>query len=229
MNQKTLLYVGGAVAVVVVLYFLLKGSQSTSSTSTINRLVPLQGENNSQLVGQVDSSAKAAMFSDLSRLVSENLQLEGLKTTLLSGQETERIRAGIQKELGMQNLEAVRLQVDGTVEAQRVVSADRRYDTDMQLVAQDRILQAQKDVYATQANSQYQSLLAQIGAVQSVGSQYRNQSLERQGTILNALTSLWGQTPYNYVDAFGGNRPPTFLQQLSSAINSGARAFQPFF
>lgn len=61
----------------------------------------------------------------------------------------------------------------------------------------------------------------QVNTLNQVAQTYRNQSLERQGTILNAFTTTFnGQAPYNYQSAFGGTRPPTFLQQLTGFADS---------
>lgn len=220
---------------VIILYFLLKmQTNGKSTTSTINRLVPLQGENNTQQVQR--DQARVAGFQSLAGVAgqqiakeaqqqSETLQFEGLKESLISGQEIERIKGGFARELGLQNLQAIFRQIEGQEEANRILSADRRYDTDAQLIAIDRMNTAQANLFNIQAENAFRTLMTQINAVGNVGTQFRNQSLERQGTILNALSSIWNQPRvYDYQTAFGGARPPTFLQQLTGAV----RSFFPF-
>lgn len=66
-------------------------------------------------------------------------------------------------------------------------------------------------------DAQEKRLQLQVDSLASTANQYRNQSLERQGTILNSLTTLFtGQAPYTYQGAFGGPRPPTLLQQITA-------------
>ncbi|MCI0613430.1 hypothetical protein L0244_10600 [bacterium] len=221
---------------IIVLYFVFKyANQETSSkTSTINRLVPI-GENNTAV--QNRDTARVQAFSSLAQVAgqqitagvtaqSEAKQLEGLSLSLISGQEIERIKSGLQRELGLQNLQSIFRQIEGQEEANRILSADRRYDIDAQLLASDRILQAQERTFSRQAEEAFRTLQAQISAVSSIGQQYRGQSLERQGTILNALSAIWGQPQvYNYQQAFGGPRPPTFLQQLQGFVSPIGRLF----
>lgn len=228
MDQRIINYGVPIVVSVVVVYLVVKQSNSsTSTTSTINRLVPLSGENNTQ-AAQSRDAARVSAFSSLAQVAgqqisaeaqqqSEKTQLEGLMQTLTSGQEIEKIKSGLQRELGLQGLGALKMQLAGIDEANRVASADRRYDTDAQLMSIDRMASADRAMFGLQSDSALQMLKAQIAAVQSTGAEYRNQSLERAGTYLNALGSIWNQPGiYNYQSAFGGNRPPTFLQQLGT-------------
>lgn len=71
------------------------------------------------------------------------------------------------------------------------------------------------DTITLQNQAAKEQLDTKINTLNQVGNTYRNQSLERQGTILNAYSDLFtGNAPYNYVSAFGGPRPPTLLQQI---------------
>lgn len=225
---------------VIVIYFLLRTRQgSTSQTSTINRLVPLQGENNTTQVQR--DAARVSAFSSLSQVAGQQiasevqrqsnaLQFEGLKESLISGQEIERIKTGLERELGLQRLQGVFRAIEGEEEANRILSADRRYDIDAQLLAVDRMNIAQQNLFTLQAENAFRTLMAQIGAVGDIGQQYRGQSLERQGTILNALSAIWGQpNVYNYQSAFGGPRPPTFLQQLGGFIGQTGNVIRSIF
>lgn len=73
------------------------------------------------------------------------------------------------------------------------------------------------DTITLQNQAAKEQLDTKINTLNQVGNTYRNQSLERQGTILNAYSDLFtGNAPYNYVSAFGGPRPPTLLQQLTA-------------
>ena len=235
MNENLKKYGIPIIIGIIVIYLVLRASKgSESSTSTINRLVPLQGEQNTTQIQR--DQAKASAFNTLATVAgqqiasdaqkqSDALQFEGLKESLISGQEIERIKSGLQRELGLQNLDAIKTQVAGQLEANRILSADRRYDTDAQLLAIDRMNTAQASLFSAQAEAAYKTLMTQINAVGNIGTQYRNQSLERQGTILNALSAIWNQPGvYSYQSAFGGSRPPTFLQQLSGLL-SGSGGF----
>jgi len=235
MNENLKKYAIPIIVGVVVLYLIFRTTKgSTSSTSTINRLIPI-GESNTQTVNR--DQARVAAFSSLSqvagqqisyeadkqrnltRLQGDQLSLEGLKYSLLSGQEVERIKAGLQRELGLQQLEGLIRQIAGQEEVYRINSADRRYDTDAQLMAIDRMNTAQMNLYNAQSENAFRTLMAQIEAVGQVGQQYRSQSLEGQGTILNALSAIWGQPRvYDYQSAFGGPRSVPILQQITGLI-----------
>lgn len=85
----------------------------------------------------------------------------------------------------------------------------------------------QRGLYELDLANRLQQQAQQVAAISSAAQTYRNQSLERQGTILNALTSVFGtQQPYNYVDAFGGPRQPGFFSAgggFSQILNAGGR------
>lgn len=218
------------VAVLVVLYFLTRLSKGggQSSTSTINRLVPLQGENNTTQTQR--DQARVQGFTALAGVAQSQIAAEAQDKQLAYGVNVENIKAGLQRELGLQNFNAIIRQIEGNEEAYRIASADRRYDIDQQMIASQRMLQAQENVASIQARSALDTLLAQIQAVQSVGQQYRGQSLERQGTILNALGGIWNQPRvYDYQTAFGGPRPPTFLQQLGGFIGQAGQTIRGFW
>lgn len=238
MNENVKKYGIPIVIAIIVIYLVLRMSKGgQSSTSTINRLVPLQGENNTAQVQR--DNARVSAFSALAQVAGQQiakesqdqstaLQFEGLKESLISGQEIERIKSGLQRELGLFNLEAITRQIAGQEEANRILSADRRYDTDAQLIAVDRMRAAQESLFSLQAENALRTLQAQISAVSNIGQQYRGQSLERQGTILNALSSIWNQPRvYDYQTAFGGMRPPTLLQQLQGFISGVGSTFFP--
>jgi hypothetical protein len=120
----------------------------------------------------------------------------------MAGFDVQRFLAEIQERLGLKGLEV----------QQAVTEAG--YDFQANLYAQDL------------ANRMAQQQM-QIAAIQSASQTYRNQSLERQGTILNALTSVFGtQQPYNYVSAFGGPRQPGFFSPggaFSQLLGAGGR------
>lgn len=218
------------IAVVVVFYLLTRLSKGggQSSTSTINRLVPLQGENNTSQVQR--DQARVQGFQALAGVAQSQIAAEAQDKQLAYGVNVENIKAGLQRELGLQNFRAIIRQIEGNEEAYRIESADRRYDIDQQMIASQRMLQAQENFASIQARSALDTLLAQIDAVQSVGQQYRGQSLERQGTILNALGGIWNQPRvYDYQTAFGGPRPPTFLQQLGGFIGQAGSTIRGFW
>lgn len=239
MNENIKKYGIPVVIGIIIIYFILRMQKgSTSTTSTINRLVPLQGETNTQQIQR--DAARVNAFSSLAGVAgnqiaadlerqSQSLQFEGLKESLISGQEIERIKGGIQRELGLQQLEAIKTQIAGQEEANRILSADRRYDIDQQLVAQDRMFSAQQSLFSLQAEQAFRTLMTQINAVGNIGTQYRGQSLERQGTILNALSAIWNQPRvYDYQTAFGGARPPGFFN-AGGGFDTITRGISRFF
>lgn len=72
-----------------------------------------------------------------------------------------------------------------------------------------------------QNQAEKEQLDTKINALNQVSNTYRNQSLERQGTILNAYSNLFtGSAPYNYQDAFGGSRPPGILSQITGLLSA---------
>lgn len=224
------------VAGLVILYLIFRFSKggSASGQPRTSYILQSQGAGDAGAPSARESS-RIAGFQGLATVAgqkiaasaqrqSEELQLTGLKESLISGQEIERIKSGLQRELGLFNLDAIVRQIAGQEEAYRIASADRRYDVDAQLAAVQRGYQAQESLFTTQARAAWDTLQAQIAAVSSVGGQYRGASLERQGTVLNALASIWGQRPYSYTEAFGGPRPPPFLQQLGGFIGQIGQA-----
>lgn len=241
MNETLKKWALPVVGVIVVLYLLMRASRGGGSQPRTSYLLQSSGGGDASGAAQAKSAAQIAGFQALTTFAGQKLsaetqqkaqeaELTGLRETLTSGQEIERIKGGIQRELGLQNLEALSRQIAGQTEAYRIASADRRYDTDAQLAAIDRNAAAQANLFTMQSKAALDMLLTQINAVSSVGQQYRNQSLERQGTILNSLTGIWGQgQPYSYINAFGGPRPPTFLQQLASAFAQARGAFGGFY
>lgn len=82
-------------------------------------------------------------------------------------------------------------------------------------------LRSQETLYQADLSNRLAQMAQQISAVQGVGQTYRGQSLERQGTILNALGQIWGGgQPYDYVSAFGRQRPPGFFEQLFQTVGN---------
>jgi uncharacterized MAPEG superfamily protein len=216
---------------VVVLYVVMRyarGGGSTSTTSTINRLVPLQGEQNTAQVAR--DQARVSAFSNLAGVAGQQIAAEAQAGQLSYGEKVENIKAGLQRELGLQGLEGLKLQIAGQEEVYRINSADRRYDTDAQLLASQRMATAQENMFSTQADLAFRTLMAQIGAVQSTAREYRGQSLERAGTYLNALSAIWNQPRvYDYQTSFGGPRGPSILQQITGLLQGAGSFINPFF
>src|SRR5215210_6629795 len=89
-----------------------------------------------------------------------------------------------------------------------------KYSIDRQLQQYLAGLGAQQSMYQADLANRLATIQTQIGAVNSVGQTYRNQSLERQGTILNALSHIWGGgSAYTYQNSFGKTNT-SVLQQL---------------
>jgi len=89
-----------------------------------------------------------------------------------------------------------------------------KYGIDTQLQQYLAGLGAQQSMYQADLANRLATIQTQIGAVNSVGQTYRNQSLERQGTILNALSQIWGGgSAYTYQNSFGKTNT-SVLQQL---------------
>lgn len=231
MNSDILKYVIIGVAAIAVVWIVSRRRSAPpgGQTRTINRLIPLAGENNTSPVNR--DQARVEGFQALANIAGLQIssesqerqggrELEGLRASLISGQEIERIKAGIQRELGLFDLDKVRSALAAEERAYQLSSADRRYDIDAQLLSADRALASNERLFGLREESAWRQLQAQIAAVGQVGQQFRGQSLERQGTILNALASIWGQRPYDYQSAFGGPRPPGFFQGLFGTLSS---------
>lgn len=216
MNTKTIIFSIIGIALVI---WLIKKLQP-GETQTVTQLIP---------VGSVPNNANAD-----SRQLFDTNKTQAFMGVLELGKS--QLAAAVQeKNIGSQiPLETIRAEVaNKQTEAQKTVGL-ASFDRDLQLggltsktAIQLAQLQTDAQLAATRAaiegaNSQLQAQLAArqaeleqaSNAIGSAGITYRNQSLERQGTILNALTTLYtGQAPYTYQSAFGKENK-SVLQQL---------------
>jgi len=127
------------------------------------------------------------------------------------GAGVQRYTAEIQERLGLASL--------ASSERRAEVAADvTRFGFTTELEKFVAGLQTQETLYELERRSRESLVSQQLGAIQNAAYGFRNQSLERQGTILNAINQTFGGgAPYSYQAAFGGPRGPSVLSQLLNA------------
>lgn len=136
---------------------------------------------------QTDASLKATQIAADTSERTRSAELASQERISESGFSLQRYLAELQQALGLKGL-------------------------DVQQATTQAGYQYQENLYAQDLANRLALMQLQTGAIQNAAQTYRNQSLERQGTILNALTSLYGVgAPYSYQSAFGGPRPPGFF------------------
>jgi hypothetical protein len=218
MSKETWIIIGVLGIVVFAIYKL-----SPRTSQTIETLVPVgsvdkaPNEDNAvlrsaqvsafeSLVGlgktQTESTTALSLEDIRGKAMSESLRYQSETALSLAEIESglQEYLASLQSEtalgLGSQNLQLGLYQTDAQLEGLRIYGANRMAE-----------------------------ITQQIEAIQNAGLTYRNQSLERQGTILNALLSAGSRQPvYDYQNAFGGTR-----QTASDIINSIGNAVGKVF
>lgn len=218
MNKETWIILGVFGLVVFAIYKL-----APRTSQTIETLVPVGSVDRQDSTDDVAlRSAQVSAFESLvglgktqtegttalqledirGKAMSESLRYQSETALSLAGIESElqSYLAGLESEtvlgLGAQNLQLGLYQTDAQLEGLRIYGANRMAE-----------------------------ITQQIEAIQNAGLTYRNQSLERQGTILNALLSAGSRQPvYDYQSAFGGTR-----QTASDIINSIGNAVGKVF
>jgi hypothetical protein len=138
--------------------------------------------------------------------------------------EASKIMAKLQETLGLAQTSAEKSIAEtgfASAERQQFAMLDlSRYGLDLDLQKFIEGTRSQEFLYQEDFRNRLATEAQRIAAVKDVGLTYRNQSLERQGTILNALASALGQQPtYSYVSAFGGQRE-TFSGKLGAIVNA---------
>lgn len=206
MDKKTIAI---GIGVVVLIIWLAKRMQP-SETQTITQLVPVGSvpSTANQDSNQVYDANKTTAFLGVLELGKAELAAKVQQMNIGTQIPLEQIRADVtlasfDRDLGLGNLSS-----KTALELSRMQTESQQAQTFAAIQASERALQLQNEAQAQRMREATQ-------AINSASITYRNQSLERQGTILNALTTLYtGQAPYTYQSAFGGTRPPGILQQL---------------
>lgn len=217
MDKKTIIF--SAIGVILLIWMIKKLSPGESQT--ITQVVPVgsvPNTSNTDAHLAYDQNKTTAFLGLLdlgkSQLASQ-VQSKNIDTQI----PLETIRAGVantqteaQKEIGLasfdRDLQLGNLSSKTAIQLAQLQTDSQLAQTQAATQSAERLLQAQLDARAAE-------LSQASNAINSASITYRNQSLERQGTILNALTTLYtGQAPYTYQGAFGGARPPSVLQQL---------------
>lgn len=205
MNTKTIIF--GVIGFVLLIWIVKK--MQPGETQTITQLVPVgSAPNTSNTDAHInyDANKTAAFlgFLDLGKQqIAANIQSKNIDTQL----PLEQIRA-----------DTVNRQTQAQVELGGLSSKTAiqlaSLQTDAQLQQTKAAIEAANQQLALQLNARQAQQEQASSAINSAAITYRNQSLERQGVILNALTTLYtGQAPYNYQSAFGKVNTPV-LQQL---------------
>lgn len=217
MDKKTIIF--GAIGLILVIWIVKK--LQPGETQTVSQLVPVGNINvnpNADAHQAYDAN-KTTAFLGVLELGKSQLAAQIQEKNIATQLPLETIRADVanqqtaaQKTLGLASFDRD-LQLGGLSSKTAIQLA--QLQTDSQLAAQRAVIESADAQLQAQLNARAAELAQATSAINSAGITYRNQSLERQGTILNALTTLFtGQAPYSYQAAFGGTRPPTTLQQL---------------
>lgn len=223
MDKKTIIF--GIVGIVLVIWLIKK--LQPGETQTVSQLIPVGTiPNNSNTDARLayDANKTQAFLGvlDLGKSqLAARVQEMNIGTQLPLAQVAADVannQTQAQKEIGLASFDRD-LQLGGLTSKTAIQLAQLQSDSQLAqtkaaLDSADRQLQAQIDARANQ-------LETATSAINSASITYRNQSLERQGTILNALTTLFtGQAPYTYQSAFGKVNTPLIQQLFPQGIGS---------
>lgn len=208
----------------VVLFLIWRLRPQTVSVPT---LVPVASPNQEGATDGRDP-ARVAAFESLASLGQSAFAADANRDTVMAQLEAERVRSGAELDIERSRISAESAIASLGLETQERIAMG-------ELAAQAGVESKRIDAERALGEALYQARLnevqAQIGALNNVAFSFRNQSLERQGTILNAFTSTFGAgAPYNYVDAFG-RQSQTGAQAFGSVlggIGSAVKSFIPF-
>lgn len=187
-----------------------------------------------QASGGVDSGAREASrlgaFQALAGLGAAQTQAEVTRYQTNAQLEATRVQSSLAETLGLGEFSSRERMQRAEYEQRNKelpLTLDlQRYGIDAQVRQFVEQLNSQKDLYALDFSNRQALQAQQIAAIERTAREYRNQSLERAGTYLNALQTAWNQgSTYNYQDAFGGPRPPSILSQLIQAGTKLAGGF----
>lgn len=216
MDKKTIIF--GIIGVVLVIWLIKK--LQPGETQTVSQLVPVGNINANPNADahQAYDANKTTAFLGVLDLGKSQLAAQIQNANIASQIPLEQIRAGVannqtqaQKEVGLASFDRD-LQLGGLTSKTAIALA--QLQSDSQLAQQKAIVDAANTQLQAQLDARAAEQANAINAINSASITYRNQSLERQGTILNALTTLFsGQAPYNYQNAFGKVNTP-LIQQL---------------
>lgn len=166
-----------------------------------------------------NAAAKVGAFNAVAQLGAAQIAAETTRDQTAAQLEATRIASQVQQGEQATQTTLQRIISDAQERVQALVTgAQERIQSQTisaQLTGQQANLDAQSYLYNLDLQNRLQQMQLQIGAVNNAAVTYRNQSLERLGTIFNALGQIWGGgSPYSYQQSFGGPRGPSVLQQL---------------
>lgn len=224
--------------------FIGSGSAPQGESQTANTAAKLQAFNALASLGATQTESGVTRYQtdaqlEATRLASSVQQTLGLgeQSTSLSLQQLvsnaqlriQELFSGTQTSLNNANLASQERQQSASYANQERLQAAgfdfqrfalplnldvTKYGLDSELQQYLAGLKSQETLYQADLANRLAQMQQQIAAVNGVGQTYRNQSLERQGTILNALSQIWGGgASYNYQSAFGKTNT-SILQQL---------------
>ncbi len=217
MNAKTIII---ALLGIGLLIWIVKKLQP-GETQVISQMIPVGTIANTSNADsrQAFDANKTTAFLGVLELGKSQLANAVQEKNIANQLPLEQVRADVaktqvsaQRELGLASFDRD-LQLGGLSSKTAIELA--KLQTDEQLAQTKLAIDAANTQLQAQLDARQKQLEQAQSAIGSASITFRNQSLERQGTILNALTTLYaGQAPYTYQDAFGGARPPSVLQQL---------------
>lgn len=223
MDTKTLLIGGGVLAIIIYAIYKMQ-----PQTVTVPTLVPVGNVNDGPDEDKtVYEQAKSSAFSELTDLaqstISSKTLLEQSKIEATSAFDLESIRSSAQEKSEMlSSTTNLKLAEIGT-NAQIQIAG---FNNETMRALQQDLIAGNVKLLEEEGRQRADEITRQVSAVQSTAAQYKNNSLERQGTVLNALATMFGQSkPYNYVEAFGGTRGPSIFSQLLAAGTQLAKGF----
>lgn len=210
MDKKTIIF--GIVGVVLVIWLIKK--LQPGETQTISQLVPVGNINANPNADahQVYDQNKTTAFLGILELGKSQLAAKVQSENIATQLPLENVRADVARASFDRDLQLGGLSSKTAIQLAQL-------QTDSQLSAQRALIESADAQLNAQLNARAKELEQATSAINSASITYRNQSLERQGTILNALTTLFtGQAPYNYQNAFGKVNKPLVEQLFPQGI-----------
>lgn len=213
MDKKTILF--GVVGLLVLIWIVKR--MQPGETQVVSQLVPVGSvPNNSNVeVRAIYDANKTQAFLGVLELGKSQVAARIQELNIESQLPLENVRADVARSSFARDIDISKAQFARDIELGGLSSKTAIQLA--QLQTDSELAQTMAGVRAAEQQLEYQqqNLIAGTNAINYASNAFRKQSLERQGTILNALTTLYtGQAPYNYQSAMGGQRPPTFMQQL---------------
>jgi len=231
MDKKTIIF--GVIGIVLVIWLIKK--LQPGETQTVTQLIPVGSVPNNANADsrQLFDTNKTGAFMGVLELGKAQLAAQIQAQNIQSQIPLETIRADVaknqtaaQREIGLASFDRD-IQLGGLSSKTAIQLA--QLQTDAQLAATRATVEAANQQLEAQLAARQAEMQQAANAISSAGITYRNQSLERQGTILNALTTLYtGQAPYTYQNAFGKVNKPLIEQLFPQGIGGTLQSLFSF-